>query len=56
VWADTAVRCIELPLDRFYEFRKEHPQIGEHIMRNLAGLLARRLGRANTRIDLLSAS
>jgi glutaminase len=56
VWADTAVRCIELPLERFYEYRKSHPEIGEHIMRNLAGLLARRLGRANTRIDLLSAS
>jgi glutaminase len=56
VWADTAVQCVELPLERFYGFREIHPQIGEHIMRNLAGLLARRLGRANTRIDLLSAN
>jgi glutaminase len=56
VWADTAVQCIELPLERFYAFREIYPQIGEHIMRNLAGLLARRLGRANTRIDLLSAN
>ena len=37
-------------------FREQHPHIGERIMRNLAGLLARRLGRANTRIDLLSAN
>lgn len=56
VWADTAVQCIELPLDRFYGFREMYPQVGERIMRNLAGLLARRLGRANTRIDMLSAS
>jgi glutaminase len=56
VWADTAVLCTELPLERFYGFREIHPQIGEHIMRNLAALLARRLGRANTRIDLLSAN
>ena len=56
VWADTPVQCIELPLERFYGFREVYPQIGERIMRNLAGLLARRLGRANTRIDLLSAN
>jgi hypothetical protein len=30
--------------------------MGQRIMRNLAGLLARRLGRANRRIDLLSAT
>jgi glutaminase len=56
VWADTAVRCIELPLESFYAFREKHPHTGERIMRNLAKLLARRLGRANTRIDLLSAN
>jgi glutaminase len=56
VWADTAVECIELPLDRFQRFREIHPETGERIMRNLAGLLARRLGRANTRIDLLSSN
>ncbi|MEO8301329.1 MAG: glutaminase A [Rhizomicrobium sp.] len=55
VWADSAVRCIELPLQRFFQFRDSHPQIGEQIMRNLAGLLVRRLGRANRRIDLLSS-
>jgi glutaminase len=56
VWADTAVECVELPLDRFHAFRAQHPEIGERIMRNLAGMLARRLGRANTRIDLLSSN
>jgi glutaminase len=55
VWADTAVRCIELPLDRFTHFTRNYPQLGERVMRNLAGLLARRLGRANRRIDLLSS-
>ena len=56
VWADTAVECIELPLEPFDHFREMHPEIVEGLMRNLAGLLARRLGRANTRIDLLSSS
>jgi glutaminase len=56
VWADTVVQCAELPLERFYGFREIHPQIGERIMRNLAGLLAQRLSRANKRIDLLSAN
>ncbi len=56
VWADTPVQCIEVPLEQFYAFRENHPEVGEHVMRNLAGLLSRRLGRANTRIDLLSSS
>lgn len=56
VWADTAVQCLELPLERFYGFREMHPQAGERMMRNLASLLARRLARANTRIDMLSAN
>jgi len=55
VWADTSVQCAELTLDDFDAFRTRHPEVGERIMRNLAGLLARRLGRANTRIDTLSA-
>jgi glutaminase len=55
VWADSAVHCLELPVERFYQFRDGHPQLGEQIMRNLAGLLVRRLGRANRRIDLLSS-
>ncbi len=56
IWADTAVTCVELPLDRFYSLCEVYPKTGERVMRNLAGLLARRLGRANTRIDLLSAN
>ncbi len=55
VWADSAVRCMELPLTCFQQFRHSHPQMGEHIMRNLSGLLVKRLGRANRRIDLLSS-
>jgi glutaminase len=56
VWADTAIKCVELPLERFYGFCELYPKMGQGIMRNLAGLLARRLGRANRRIDLLSAN
>jgi glutaminase len=55
VWADTAVQCVELPLDRFQIFRERHPQVGERIMRNLAHLLSHRLGRANMRITMLGA-
>jgi len=54
VWADSPVRCIELPLIQFHKIREEFPQFGEQIMRNLAGLLVKRLRRANRRIDLLS--
>jgi len=46
---------VELPLDRFHAFRLMHPEVGERIMRNLARLLSRRLGRANTRITMLGA-
>jgi glutaminase len=55
VWADTPVKCLELPLDRFADYRQLHPQIALKIMRNLAALLARRLVLANAKVDLLSA-
>ena len=55
VWADTDVTCLELPMEEFDQFRREHPHIGEHIARNLAAILARRLILANAKIDLLSA-
>jgi glutaminase len=55
VWADTPIRCLELPIDRFAAFRERYPHVGERIMRNLAALLARRLSQANMRVDLLSA-
>jgi glutaminase len=55
VWADTAVQCLELPLNAYASFRKSHPESGERIMRNLATLLARRLVLANAKVDLLSA-
>jgi glutaminase len=54
VWADTAVKCLELPLDTFADYRRLHPQIALQIMRNLAALLARRLIVANAKVDLLS--
>src|SRR5271169_1512981 len=37
VWADTNVACLELPIEEFNRFRREHPQIAERIARNLAG-------------------
>jgi glutaminase len=55
VWADTPVRCLELPLDSFADYRQLHPQIALKIMRNLSALLARRLILANAKVDLLSA-
>jgi glutaminase len=55
VWADTDVACLELPIEEFDRFRREHPKIGERIARNLAAILARRLTYANAKIDLLTA-
>ena len=55
VWADTAVQCVELPLDAYTKFREMHPKIGERIIGNLAVLLAKRLVQANTKIDLLTS-
>jgi glutaminase len=55
VWADTAVKCLELPLNAFTDYRNLHPQTGLQIMRNLSKLLARRLILANAKVDLLSA-
>ncbi len=56
VWADTAVECYEISLENFDRFRATHPGASEVIMRNLAVLLARRLGQANAKISLLSAN
>jgi glutaminase len=55
VWADSAVKCLELPLDGITDYRQLHPQIAIKIMRNLSALLARRLILANAKVDLLSA-
>lgn len=55
IWADTRVACLELPIAAFNKFRREHAAIGEHIARNLATILAKRLVQANAKIDLLSA-
>jgi len=55
VWADNNVLCLELPIEEFDRFRREHPDIAERIARNLAAILAKRLILANAKIDLLSA-
>jgi glutaminase len=55
VWADTHVQCRELPIEAYFRFRDQHPQIAERLARNLAGLLARRLVQANSRIELLTS-
>src|SRR5438552_14142169 len=54
VWADTQVKCLELPLDSFADYRRLHPQIALQIMRNLSALLARPIILANAKVDLLS--
>ncbi len=54
VWADTDVSCLELPIEELERFRREHPRIAERITRNLAGILAKRLIQANSKIDRLS--
>jgi glutaminase len=55
VWADTQVQCRELPIDAYEKFRDQHPQIAERLARNLAGLLAKRLVQANSKIELLTS-
>jgi glutaminase len=55
VFADTSVRCLELPMSAYASFRKSHPASGERIMRNLCALLAARLMFANAKVDVLSA-
>src|SRR5947207_10561315 len=52
VWADTTVKCLELPLDAFADYRRLYPQISLKIMKNLSALLARRLILANAKVDL----
>ena len=54
-WDDSAVTCLELPLDGIPGYRQLRPQIAIKIMRNPAALLARRLINANAKVDLLSA-
>ena len=56
VWADTDVKCLELPLGAYSSLRKIYPEIGEKMMRNGANMLSERLRLANTRIDILSSS
>jgi glutaminase len=55
IWADTAVKCLELPLTAYARFRKNHPESGDRIISNLARLLSGRLILANAKVDLLSA-
>jgi glutaminase len=55
VWADTMVKCLELPIDKFDVFCERHRRSGQQIVHNLAALLAKRLIQANAKVDLLSA-
>lgn len=55
VFADTSVLCLELPIASYEAFRKERPEAGELIMRNLAKLLSGRLMLANAKVDMLSS-
>lgn len=56
IWADTDVKCLELTLSAYNNFRKSYPESGEKLMRNGAFLLSQRLRMANTKVDILSSS
>ena len=56
VFADAAVTVLEVPLAAFERFREQHPATSEHIMRNLAQLLADRLIAANAKVNLLTSN
>lgn len=56
IWADTDVKCLELTLKAYNNFRKYYPESGEKLMRNGAYLLSQRLRVANTKLDILSSS
>ena len=56
VVAESAVSCVEIPIEAFNRFREAHPRIGERVMRNLALLLAERLIVANNRVNVLTAN
>src|SRR5436190_3074659 len=56
VLADMSATAVEVALRDFERVRKQHPRAGEHVMRNLAKLLADRLIVANIKVDLLTSS
>ena len=56
VIADVASTALDVPLAELQRFREQHPRTGEHIMRNLAQLLADRLVVANNKVSLLTAN
>jgi glutaminase len=55
VFADARVVCLELTMDGFAIFCRDHPHAGHRIVHNLATLLAKRLVQANAKVDLFSA-
>lgn len=55
VFADTSALCLELPISSYETFRKDNPETGELIMRNLAKILSGRLMMANAKVDRLSS-
>ena len=56
VVAESAVSCVEIPIEAFNRFREAHPRIGERVMSNLELLLAERLIVANNRVNVLTAN
>ncbi len=56
VWADTQVKCLELPLSSYDTFCVRNPRSGQQIVRNLAVLLAKRLILANTKVEILTTN
>lgn len=56
VWADTQVKCLELPLSSYDTFCVRNPRSGQQIVRNLEVLLAKRLILANTKVEILTTN
>jgi len=55
VWADTDVKCLELKLNAYNNFRIAFPLTAEKLMKNGAYVLSQRLRKANTKVDILTS-
>jgi len=55
VWADTDVKCLELKLNAYNNFRIAFPLTAEKLMKNGAYILSQRLRKANTKVDILTS-
>lgn len=54
VFADTEVKCFELPLNNYKLFRNLYPASSEKIVRNLGDMLSDRITKLNNKINALT--